>query len=320
MSSFHIRPLGPGDEAWVKQLVKDRWGAEEVVAHGVIYYPHELPGFVAIQDGDKVGLVTYHIEKDSCEIVTLDSLRPSSGVGTGLIEAVEEAARRSGCRRLWLITTNDNLNALHFYQKRGFRLVAIHRNALEVARSLKPEIPLIGLDGIPLQDEIELEMPLSEPKTCWTFRSPVQTDWPQIATLLSESGLPQAGAQEHLAGFLLAFRQGRLVGTAGLERYDNAALLRSVAVAEGERGKGLGQELVRRLLDQARVEGKEMVVLLTTTAASFFPRFGFRTVTREDIPPSVRASQEFQGACPASAAVMMLNLRQPPSRGPSPAG
>ena len=126
----------------------------------MVYHPQDLPGFVAIQEGEKVGLVTYNIEGESCEVVTINSTRPSSGVGTALIEAVRDIAIKSRCKRLWLITTNDNLNALRFYQKRGFVLVAVHRNALDASRKLKPEIPLIGDDGIPLRDEIELEMVL----------------------------------------------------------------------------------------------------------------------------------------------------------------
>jgi RimJ/RimL family protein N-acetyltransferase len=82
-----------------------------------------------------------------------------------LIEAVKNTARAAKCKRLWLITTNDNLNALRFYQKRGFVLVAVHRNALEISRQLKPEIPLFGADGIPLRDEIELEMILGNYET-----------------------------------------------------------------------------------------------------------------------------------------------------------
>ena len=109
-----------------------------------------------------LGLVTYHVDEDACEIVTIDSLVPSRGVGTALIEAVKVAAIEAGCKRLWLITTNDNLNALRFYQKWGFELVAIHRNALEKSRELKPEIPTIGMDGIPLRDEIELEMVIGD--------------------------------------------------------------------------------------------------------------------------------------------------------------
>jgi DNA-3-methyladenine glycosylase I len=91
--------------------------------------------------------------------VTLNSLREGIGIGTALLDAVREAARKSGCRRTWLITTNDNLHALRFYQKRGWRLTALHRNALDESRRLKPVIPEIGIDGIPLRDEIELEPP-----------------------------------------------------------------------------------------------------------------------------------------------------------------
>lgn len=156
--TFHIRPIAPDDQEWVKQFITRQWGASLVVARGAIYYPHELPGFVAVQQDEKTGLITYHIQGDSCEIVSLDSLRPSSGIGTALIETVKRAARLAGCRRLWLITTNDNLNALRFYQKRGFVLTALHPNALEASRKIKPQIPLVGYDGIPLRDEIELEL------------------------------------------------------------------------------------------------------------------------------------------------------------------
>jgi DNA-3-methyladenine glycosylase I len=93
-----------------------------------------------------------------CEIVTLDSMNAGAGVGSALIETVRETARQSGCQRLWLVTTNDNLNALRFYQKRGLRLVALRPNAIEESRRIKPQIPLIGNDGIPLRDEIELEI------------------------------------------------------------------------------------------------------------------------------------------------------------------
>ena len=107
-----------------------------------------------------MGLVTYNIQEGSCEIVTLNSTYPSCGVGTALIQAVKDITIKSGCKRLWLITTNDNVNASRFYQKRGFVLVAVHRNALEQSRKLKPEISMIGYHGIPLRDEIEMEMML----------------------------------------------------------------------------------------------------------------------------------------------------------------
>lgn len=157
MSAFTLRPLQPEDAAWVAQHIAAEWGAEIVVAHGAVYRPAGLPGFVAEAAGAPVGLLTYHLAGDACEIVTLDSARPGRGIGTALLVAAEEDARRAGCRRLWLITTNDNTHALRFYQKRGFVLAALHRDAVAASRALKPEIPLVGNDGIPIRDEIELE-------------------------------------------------------------------------------------------------------------------------------------------------------------------
>jgi GNAT superfamily N-acetyltransferase len=161
MPAITILPINANDHEWVAQFMHEQWGSNKVVSRGVVHYPQNLPGFVALNKGEKVGLVTYNIVEGSCEIVTLNSTYPSSGVGTALIEAVRDIAIKSGCKRLWLITTNDNVNALRFYQKRGFVLVAVHRNALEQSRKLKPEISLIGKYGIPIRDEIELEMILN---------------------------------------------------------------------------------------------------------------------------------------------------------------
>ena len=162
MSAFALRPVQPADAAWVSRHIAEQWDSEIAVAHGAIYRPAELPGFVAEADGEAVGLLTYHVEGDACEIVTLDSQRAGQGIATALIEAAEDAARQAGCRRLWLITTNDNTQALRFYQKRGFILAALHRDAVAASRAIKPEIPLFGVDGIPIRDEIELEMSLAE--------------------------------------------------------------------------------------------------------------------------------------------------------------
>jgi GNAT superfamily N-acetyltransferase len=158
VSNLIIRPVYPNDNEWIRKRIAELWGSEVVLVHGVTYRPVDLAGFIALLRGERSGLVTYHIADGECEIVTLNSLCPSMGIGTKLIEAVREAAREAGCGRLWLITTNDNVRAIRFYQKRNFTLVAVHRNAVERAREIKPEIPAIGYDDIPIRDEIELEM------------------------------------------------------------------------------------------------------------------------------------------------------------------
>ncbi|GHO94755.1 N-acetyltransferase [Reticulibacter mediterranei] len=162
MPAFSIRPLTSHDRIWILQFISEQWGSNIIISRGTFYTADALPGFIAVEDGKRVGLITYHIQGNECEVVSVDSTRPGKGIGTALIDAVRQEAQRTGCKRLWLITTNDNLTALRFYQRHGFVLVAVHRNAIdEVSRKLKPQIPLIGEHGIPIRDEIELEMPLN---------------------------------------------------------------------------------------------------------------------------------------------------------------
>jgi ribosomal protein S18 acetylase RimI-like enzyme len=138
----------------------EHWGGDEMVTRGNVYRPEQLDGFV-IEDGNEwIGLLTFFIQDGECEVTSLDSLREGQGIGTKLIDSVMDEARKQNCSRVFLITTNDNMQALRFYQKRGFELVAVHRGAVNESRKIKPSIPLTGNDGIPLRDEIELEMNL----------------------------------------------------------------------------------------------------------------------------------------------------------------
>lgn len=155
---FTLRPLIPSDRAWVHEWMVEHWGSALMAVHDELFRMDELPGLAAELDGKVVGLVTYRLLGDACELMSLDSLIERRGIGGALIGAMREQAAQAGCRRLRLTTTNDNLDALRFYQKRGFRLVALHPGAVDLARrTLKPEIPLLGDDGIPIRDEIELE-------------------------------------------------------------------------------------------------------------------------------------------------------------------
>ena len=134
-------------------------------------------------------------------------------------------------------------------------------------------------------------------------------DLPAIRTLLEQLHLPLAGVEEHLATMLVAREGEKIVGTAALEMYADGALLRSVAVDPGSQGRQLGHQLTDAALHLAAAHGKAAVFLLTTTAERFFPRFGFETIGRDDVPPSVQESVEFRSACPASAIVMRKQLR-----------
>lgn len=152
-----VRPLVPEDREFAVGTLTSAWGSTTVAAHGVRYDAAELPGLVAELEGEPVGLLTAHVEGKTWEVVTIDATVRGRGVGTALLGAVETAAREAGARRLWLITTNDNTGALRFYQRCGFDLVALHREAVTRARAeLKPSIPL-EIDGIPLRHELELE-------------------------------------------------------------------------------------------------------------------------------------------------------------------
>ena len=161
MESFDIRSVGEIDPQRISGFIERRWGSRFVISRGKLHDAAALPGFFACHHERVIGLATYNLANEACELVTLDSEVEGIGVGSALVAAVHEMAVAAHCRRLWLITTNDNLPAVGFYQNRGFRITAVHPNALDLSRQLKPQIPLIGLDGIPLRDEIELEMSLT---------------------------------------------------------------------------------------------------------------------------------------------------------------
>ena len=148
------------DRDWVERTIVERWGEPIVVGRGGVWKPAELPGFGAFEGEECVGLVTYEINGEACEVVTIDALREGVGIGTALLEHVVETARKAGCSRVQLMTTNNNLRALAFYQKRGFRLVALRPGAIDEERKLKPSMPTVDSHGLPIRDELHLELPL----------------------------------------------------------------------------------------------------------------------------------------------------------------
>ncbi|MYL48222.1 GNAT family N-acetyltransferase [Halobacillus litoralis] len=133
------------------------WGGTKMVISSGVYECPELAGFAAWENEKIIGLITYVKKGRECEIVSLDSLIENKGIGTSLTQAVEAEAERLGCHSLRVITTNDNIRALAFYQKRGYRICEIFHDAVQRARGMKPEIPTVGNHGIPIVDELLLE-------------------------------------------------------------------------------------------------------------------------------------------------------------------
>jgi GNAT superfamily N-acetyltransferase len=152
-----IIEISAGHLPAITDCLRKEWGSEQVVTRGKMLDASRLPGFVALDGTNLLGLITFHVRGLECEIVTLNAFVGNLGIGTRLIDQVKKTATQDGLTRIWLITTNDNTEALRFYQKRGFEIVAVHRNAIEISRRLKPTIPFVGLHGIPIRDEIELE-------------------------------------------------------------------------------------------------------------------------------------------------------------------
>ncbi len=160
--NFYIHYWTRGQEVQaLRQLFIQHWHDDYVVAHEHTYHPEDLEAFVAVEENNLKGLLAFIVEGNELEIVTLDSFVERQGIGSRLLECVEQKALERGCKRLWLVTTNDNLHALGFYQRRGFQIVNVIPNAVDRARKLKPSIPLKAENGIPIRDELTLEKRLN---------------------------------------------------------------------------------------------------------------------------------------------------------------
>jgi ribosomal protein S18 acetylase RimI-like enzyme len=164
MADIRVRPAGPDDRAAVDAIHEREWAGPYVVAHDIRYDLRLLPTLVAVDgaDGPVVGALVWRVDADGLEVVSIAAAAPGGGAGRALLSAAVTQAREQGAHRVWLITSNDNLRALRFYQRNGMRIVAVDRGAVDRARTIKPTIPAIGADGIPLHDELVLELWLDQ--------------------------------------------------------------------------------------------------------------------------------------------------------------
>lgn len=145
----------------VNQFFIDNWYSTDMSIRGEIIDGTKLDGFLLQEENTIIGLVTYTFFGDICEIVSLDSKKENIGIGSALLKEIEKIAIDNNCKKMRLITTNDNMRALQFYQKRGYCLTKLYPNVMEEVRKVKPNVPALGDNDIPLRDEIELEKQLN---------------------------------------------------------------------------------------------------------------------------------------------------------------
>jgi ribosomal protein S18 acetylase RimI-like enzyme len=153
-----VRPLGAEDREWKQSVLMGAWGSTSVARRGTLIDAGALPGFVAVVDGLRVGLLLYAAGDGEVEVVSLQAEREGAGVGRALMDAVLSYARQSGAGRIWLTTTNDNTRAIRFYQQWGMDLAGFVHDAVADSRRVKPSIPIIGRDGIPVRHELEFAL------------------------------------------------------------------------------------------------------------------------------------------------------------------
>ncbi|MFD6506650.1 GNAT family N-acetyltransferase [Bacillus sp. NPDC060175] len=153
----HIQKITPEMKETIRGFMCENWGSSMMVSRGRAHQLEQLPGFIALKNDRIVGIITCEVLKNMCEIVSLDSFEEGNGIGTKLVDCVLQMARENECEKVWLITTNDNMNALRFYQKRNFMMTNLYIDAVKEARKIKKEIPFIGYDNIAISHEIQLE-------------------------------------------------------------------------------------------------------------------------------------------------------------------
>jgi GNAT superfamily N-acetyltransferase len=175
VTDIRIRPGRPTDRASVEAMFAATWGEPRVAAGGRLYDLRTLPALVATRDVVErfaprgagtdeahepteqiIGVLTYEIAGDAIEVVSIEADPPRLGTGTALLAAAVNLGFAEGLARLWLVTTNDNVDALRFYQRRGLHILEVRPDGVARSREVKPSIPLIGSYGIPMRDEIVL--------------------------------------------------------------------------------------------------------------------------------------------------------------------
>ncbi|SFT04020.1 Acetyltransferase (GNAT) family protein [Paenibacillus sp. BC26] len=151
-----LSPATSEDRDWLKALWVNEYGGDFVISRGKEHNLRDVEAFIAWRDGVRVGAASYRLTNGECELTNIHAIIRGKGIERKMLTFVEEIAKQAGSHHIWLVTTNDNVDAMRFYQRLGYRIIAVHPGAIDEVRKRKPAVPLVGFYGIPMLDEIEL--------------------------------------------------------------------------------------------------------------------------------------------------------------------
>ena len=239
----------------VNNFFVQNWYSTDMSVRGKIIDGTKLDGFLLQDDNEIIGLGTYKFYGDVCEIVTFDSKRENIGIGTAILKLIEQVAIENNCTKMRLITTNDNLRALQFYQKRGYSLTKIYQNEMDEVRKVKPNVPIIGENGIPLRDELELEK---------EFLLEADPDKDVVNQYIEKGEM-----------YIIKTKDKALAEIFITEVDNETCELKNIATLQEAWGQGLASILIKYVFNEYKTRYKKMIVGTTENMIPFYVLNGF---------------------------------------------
>ena len=261
----------------VNQFFIDNWFSTDISIRGEIIDGTKLDGFLLQEENTIIGLVTYTFFGDICEIVSVDSKRENVGIGTALLNEIEKVAIDNNCKKIRLITTNDNLRALQFYQKRGYCLTKLYPNVMDEVRKVKPDVPLIGENDIPLRDEIELEKNLKEELDNVTIIK-IKENKDNYMNLLLEADPDKDVVSKYIQNgemYVIKVKEQALAEIVITKVDEETCELKNIATLPEARGNGYAKILIEHVFNEYRTKYKRMIVGTTENMIPFYVLNGF---------------------------------------------
>lgn len=270
-----IEIISEKNRSLINQFFINNWFSTDMVLRGKIIDCTKVDGFLIKEDDEIIGLITYKLFGDICEIVSLDSKKENIGIGTSLLKEAENIAINNHCKKMRLITTNDNVRALQFYQKRGYCLTKLYSNAMDEVRKIKPDVPMASENGIPLRDEIQLEKDLKNDDITIIKVDENKYDY---MNLLLEADPDKEVIMKYIetGDMYVLNSKGKTLAEIIITKVDSKTCeLKNIATLQEARGKGLAKRLIQYVFRKYKGKYKRMIVGTTENMIPFYVLNGF---------------------------------------------